>query len=226
MIFTESVSLVEAQLHGRFATDRIGGEWFTFSNPNKLQSAIATASALAAEVGLAAPLLKEAEALKFQASNKNMIQATGFALEQVRVLAWAKEQEKAVTVLNSELRGLLNEVAREGGDLGTAATIQNKTFRAKFDEATFLKDFPDGAQQYFVDKSGWSQKFDIKYKLPKNLGLQEEYTAKLKEISDLLPSRNTKVSAVELEEPLLRLTQLEAIVDWDLALSMARLKIE
>lgn len=226
VVFTEAVSLVEAQLHRRFATDRIGGEWFTFSDPKKLEAAIAASNALAAEVGQATPLLLEADALESQASNGIMIPASELALEQVRILAYAKEQEKATKALNSDIKGLLTKVAKAGGDLGAAATLQSKTFKAKFDEATFLKDYPDVAQQYFVDKAGWSQRFDIKYKLPKDSALQEDFSAQLDEIRDLLPQGKTKISAIDLEEPLLRLTQLEAMVDWDITLSKAKLKIE
>jgi hypothetical protein len=226
IVFTEAVSLVEAQLHRRFATDRIGGEWFTFSDPKKLEAAIAASKSLASEVGLATPLLLQADALESQVSNQNMIPATEFALEQVRILAVAKEQEKATKALGADIKSLLVGVAIAGGDLGAAATIQSKTFKAKFDETKFLMDYPDVAQQYFVDKTGWSQRFVIKYKLPKEFAFEEEFSAQLDEIRGMLPEGKSKVSAIDLEEPLLRLTQLEAITDWDLALSLAKLKIE
>lgn len=226
IVFTEAVSLVEAQLHRRFATDRIGGEWFTFSDPKKLEAAIVASNALAAEVGQATPLLLEAEALESQASNGIMIPATEFALNLVQTLEYAKKQKKATTALNSEIKGLLKKLAEEGGDLGTAATMKNVTFKPKFDEATFLKDYPDVAQQYFVEIPGWSHPFNVKYKLSKDFALQEDFSAQLDEIRDLLPKGKTKVSATDLEEPLLRLPQLEAIVDWDLKLSKAKLQIE
>ncbi len=225
-VFTEAVSLVEAQLHRRFATERIGGEWFTFINPERLDAAIAASKALAEEVGLATPLLQQADALESQVSNQIIIPASDLALEQVRILAIAKEKEKATKALGSEIKGLLLKVAKAGGDLGTAATMQTKTFKAKFDEATFLIDYPEIAKLYFVEKIGWSQRFDIKYKLPKDFALDEDFATQLDEVRSLVPVGKTKVSAVDLEEPMLRLTQLEAIVDWDLALSKAKLKIE
>ena len=225
-VFTEAVSLVEAQLHRRFATERIGGEWFTFTNPERLDAAIAASKALAEEVGLATPLLQEADALESQVSNQVIIPASDLALEQVRILAIAKEKEKATKALGSEIKGLLLKVAKAGGDLGTAATMQTKTFKAKFDEATFLIDYPEIAKLYFVEKIGWSQRFDIKYKLPKDFALDEDFATQLDEVRSLVPVGKTKVSAVDLEEPMLRLTQLEAIVDWDLTLSKAKLKIE
>jgi hypothetical protein len=226
IVFTEAVSLVEAQLHRRFATDRIGGEWFAFSDPKKLEAAIAASKTLAAEVGQATPLLLKAGALESQASNEITIPATEFALDQVQKLEYAKKQKKATKALDSEIKGLLKQVAEEGGDLGTAATMKNVTFKAKFDEATFLKDYPEVAQQYFVDLPGWSHPFYIKYKLAKDFALQEDFSAQLDGIRDLLPQGKNKVSSMDLEEPSLRLTQLDAFVDWDLELSTAKLKIE
>jgi hypothetical protein len=226
IVFTEAVSLVEAQLHRRFATDRIGGEWFNFSDPNKLDAAIAASKALAVEVGLATPLLLQADALESQASNQTMVPATEFAMEQARKYGYAKEQEKATKALNSELKGLLTIAADAGQDLGTVATRQSKTFKAKFDEAAFLKDYWDVAQKYFVEKAEWSQRFISKYKLPKDFAFEEDFSAQLDEIRHLIPQGAAKVSAIDLEEPILRLTQLEAIVDWDLKLSKAKLKIE
>lgn len=226
IVFTEAVSLVEAQLHRRFATDRIGGEWFKFSEPGKLEAALVTSKSLATEVSLAAPMLVEADSLEFQASNKNVIGATEYSLEQARILTAAKKQKKAIDAISAEIKELLSSAAKRGEDLGTAASIRNVTFKAKFDEATFLKENPDAAQKYFVDKSGWDHNFLLKYKLPKDFAFDVAFSNQLEEIRAFIPQGAAKVSAMELEEPNLRLNQLEALVDWDLTLSTAKLKIE
>jgi len=226
VVYTEAVSLVEAQLHRRFATERIGGEWFKFEHEAKLKSAIESTTSLATEVGHATPLLVRADELKDQNSNSLTVPATPDALAQAHLLVAGKEKEKALKALNVEIKDLLTSVAKAGGDLGTSATLQRKSFKAKFDEAKFLIDYPEIASKYFIEEPVWAPRFLVKYKLPTDFEFDPIFQAEVKAIRDLLPLEGQLIEASQLEEPSLRLTQLEAIVDWETTLAEARLKIE
>jgi hypothetical protein len=226
IVSTEAVSLVEAQLHRRFARDRVGGEWFKFKDDSLLVSAIDAARALAEEVGPLMPLLRESESLEQVASNGLEIAPNEIASRQALLLADAKEKEKSLKALAGEVKELLAGLAESGGDLGTSATVRKITFKAKFDEATFLSDYPEEAEKYYRTDASWFQRFNLTYKLPAEYQLDEAFTAAVAEIRDLLPSSASDFTAIELVEPSLRLTQLEAIVDWEAHLAEAKLKIE
>jgi hypothetical protein len=172
------------------------------------------------------PLLRESETLEQVASNGLEIAPNEIAVNQAFLLAEAKEKEKSLKALAGEIKDLLAGLAESGEDLGTSATVQKKTFKAKFDEAAFLNDYPAEAEKYYRTDASWYQRFNLTYKLPAGYQFDQAFTSAVTEIRDLLPSSASDFSAIDLVEPSLRLTQLEAIVDWEVGLAEARLKIE
>jgi len=221
IVQTDLVSRVEAQLHSRFARYRIGGEWFSFENDEELTTVIQHAKDLARDARDLVPTLLEADRLQATKSNGQLLSSTS-ELEAIgRKLAEAKAKSKICDTEVERISGILSAAA----EMGEAIPSVTKVFKPKFDQKALEADMPDLADKYLFQEKVWIPRFLIKLKLAGDFEPEAEFSAELSEIRNLIDGVKSPADFVQLSAPNLWLTKLKALLNWDLEILEAQLKI-
>lgn len=222
VVKTDLVSRVEAQLHSRFSRFRAGGEWFSFSSDEELNSAIEHAKELALEASAIVPTLLEADRLQTVESNGEVRPSDENLKNLGLSLASAKEKAKLCQIEIDRISEKLKAAAEQGESVPSVT----KVFKPKFDQKALESDYPELAQKYLVAKDSWSQRFLLKTKLPDEHQLDSAFGSEVAEIQALINQVESPEDFALLSAPSLWLTKLKALVTWELDILEARLKIE
>lgn len=225
IVTTPAVNVVEAQLHRRYASKRIGGEWFRFENDSELQDAVGTARELSEQVAARMPALLEAERLKTVKSEFSVIPASEEAKEFASELLLNQFKVKLLLKLETQLKELLGVMVESGTDVADVANIRQVSFKPKFDEAAFLADFPELAQTYQLETKTWNQRFLFKLKPTASLEVGDDFSSELSELEHLVSEIAISNDLSKFSETSLRLTELVSIYEWQKDLAEAELKV-
>ena len=225
VVRTEAVHMVEAQLHRRFARSRVGGEWFKFDDAAALADAVEQARELSLEAAKLVPLLDEADRLQLLPSNDEMLVATAEHLQVGESIAQAKEIKKRA--MNSEdlIKEFLALAREKGENISGAATTRKVTFKPKFQEAEFKRSYADIYKQYVVEERVWKGPFLTKRKWSAEASFSSDYSRQLFESEAAVQAAISTESIADLGEPILALTRIRGLADWDETLNVARLKV-
>jgi hypothetical protein len=221
VVRTDLVSRVESQLHSRFSTLRVGGEWFSFESDAQLQSVIDHAQELAKEAATLVPLILEAERLELLASNGETRPADEDLIKLGHDLASAKAKAKLCAVEVDRI----SQKLKAAEELGETVPSRTRVFQPKFDQTALEADFPDLAKKYLVAKDAWTQRFLTKSKLPADYEPEGTFTSELMEIRKHIDLVESPSDFALLSAPSLWLTKLKALVAWDLDILEVRLKV-
>lgn len=142
-----AVEAIETNLHYLFARNRVMGEWMQFTE-SELQTAIAKAKDLAAEMSNNIDDFKRAEALKDQISNGQIIPASEEATELYGTIQDLKEVLDSCDSALEKYDNYLYEAIELGIDVSGKAKIQERAGAKKFDEKLFAATYPELYKKY------------------------------------------------------------------------------
>ena len=229
IIFTDAVDHVEAQLHRRFAPNRISGEWFEFNTSSELDAALADAKGLAAEMSKLRPLFEQAEILQVTPDDGEIADASEDDLMNATDLLIAKERVKICKTAKKPIEELIKKTFESGVNVGTAAKSGTKTFVSKFDEAKFKQDYPEQYDEFLIKSSSWYQRFYLDSKIAKSTDVKKfsafnETQNEITRIDTQTINMSSPVKINGLNDLLLEITQLQVIAEWDQEVAEAKLK--
>ncbi len=231
IVQTDSVDLVETQLHRRLSPTRVSGEWFRFERDDELQHAIAQAHELAEEMNKLRPLFDEAERLESEPDDGSSQVPAQAALDAAKSLLIAKWKLEECDELQYSIHEDLSEAIEIGEDVKGAARSVSRTYRPKFETKRFKDEHPDLYDAFRVSTPYWYQRFTIKSSFRESIDPYEdestrEFIDEIEQISAKMHEVTSPDQAYLLNEQQLQITALEAVADWELAVSEARLKVE
>lgn len=225
IVKTAAVSMVEAQLHRRFSKNRVGGEWFRFTQDSELLAAIELAKKLAAEAETLVPILLEAERLQRLPSTQTAIPATDEHVSLAQQLAASKEMQKRITATEKDIRAFLVSQRTKGEAIDAAADVRTVTFKPKFQEADFSENYPGIHKKYLFEVKKWEGRFLPKVKWAEEIGLEQQFNEEFSEAEAAALAAIESTSISDLGEPILTLTRLGGLVDWEETVSAGKLKV-
>lgn len=225
IVHTDAVTRIEALLHRIFAHKRINGEWFKLETETEIQEVIEKARELAEEIKPFIPKFDQAEQLKNLASNEETKPATEQDILNAKLLAAAKLKLKMCKSLKSEVTQLLTVIYNEGGNVSGAASTQIKKFEPVFDEEKFKAENADIWESYLAEESKWFQSFLPKDKSVTLEDLDDEIQKDFASIKEVIDAVAISKDVALLNEPNLKLTNIEGIAKWEEDLLVAELKI-
>lgn len=225
IVHTDAVTRIEALLHRIFANKRINGEWFRLDTEAELQEVVQKARELSKEIEPFIPKFGLAEQLKNQASNSQKRPATEQELANAKLLAAAKLKLKMCKSLKAELTQLLTVIYNEGGSVAGVAGTQVKKFQPEFDEEKFKAENPEIWESYLAEESKWSQSFLPKDKSVKLEDLDEDIQKDFAEIRKTIDEVSVSKNVALLNEPNLKLANIEGLAKWEEDFLVAELKI-
>jgi hypothetical protein len=142
-----AVEAIETNLHYLFARNRVMGEWMQFTE-SELQTAIAKAKDLAAEMTTNIDVFTRAESLKDQISNGQVIPASEEATELYGTIQDLKEVLESCDSALEKYDDYLYEAIELGIDVSGKAKIQERAGAKKFDEKIFAATYPELYEKY------------------------------------------------------------------------------
>jgi hypothetical protein len=222
IVKTQAVDMVEAQLHRRFATKRIVGEWFEFQTDADIDVAVAEANNLAKEVAEMMPLFKKSMELDQEPSNGKVRPAKDGEKELLATLVVARKQKTVCEAVAKELKAILEKAYSEGADITVAARNSVTVFSPRFLVDEFKEENEVLWEKYLVDVQTWKHTFSPGARA-KELG--SDFDAQIEQIRTILESVKTSGNFSDLVEVNLVITNLKGIADWDAKVSEAKLKI-
>jgi hypothetical protein len=225
IVHTDAVTRIEALLHRIFANKRINGEWFQLETESEIQEVIDKARELAEEIKPFIPKFDQAEQLKNLASNGKTKTATEQDITNAKLLAAAKLKLKMCKSLKSEITQLLTVIYNEGGNVSGAAGTQITKFEPVFDEEKFKAENAEIWESYLAEESKWFQSFLPKDKSITLEDLDDEIQKDFASIKEVIDAVAISKDVALLNEPNLKLTNIEGIAKWEEDLLVAELKI-
>jgi hypothetical protein len=222
---TEAVSMVEAQLHRRFAKFRVGGEWFRFETDRELSEAITSSRELALEAESLIPVLHEAERLAMLPSTGELIPATDEILKEANSLALSKKLLKTLEKTDFDIKSFLEDARKKGEDVGGSAEVQLRKFKPKFQEAEFAENYPDIYDEFLLEESKWEGRFLLKVKADFSALLGETLSGEIAAVESMVAEAIASRSITDLGESILASARLAGLLDWDIALAASRIKV-
>jgi hypothetical protein len=225
IVETDAVDRVEAMLHRVYAHKRIQGEWFKLETESEIQAAVLKAKELAQEVSEIVPIFEAAEKLKVIISNGLTKPQEEKDLEIAKSLAVAKVKLSTATELKKEINELLTVIREAGGDVSAVAKTVLRTFSPKFDEKLFKEQNELVWEAYAVEISAMSSpRFTEKIKL-KLEDLELDFKNEISDIKAQIELARNQNDVTLLNEPNLRLTNIEGMARWDQDIAVATLKV-
>jgi hypothetical protein len=228
VIKTPAISEIENIVHGLFATERVNGEWFDFSD-SKLQEAIATAQDLADEAILYEVEMRSAGKLARELSDGQLIDPT------IEALAWhgAFLRAEAVSKYCNEFASSMKEIFRKKVEdtpeaVEHFATYRERKDRSIFDATSFEIAHPDLFQQFTKTTSRvaprltWTRPKDFNKSIEKLNPDLHVYGGSLVPLIE--QARSGKIDGETLHKHYLRILGFEARASWQLEVAKANIQ--
>ena len=225
IVKTAAVSMVEAQLHRRFSKSRVGGEWFKFGEESELVSAIDHAKQLAAEAESLVPMLLKADHLQKLPSTDALLPSCEEHFLLARQQAASREKQKLIANLEKEIKSFLMSQRSKGEEIDSAAELRVVTFKPKFQETDFAENYPEVHKQFLIEAKKWDARFLNKVKWSEEIGLDQQFVKDFREAESAAKSAIDALSFPDLGEPILALSRLSGLAEWDDTVSTAKLKL-
>lgn len=224
-IKTDAVSMVEAQLHRRLAKFRVGGEWFKFANEEDLVLALEDAKQLSEEAKSLSSLIQEAELLGQKPSNEIVAPSNQGLEEQADFLEFNKQAMKQIKDIKSKALQFIGEMREEGQEVESVARVRKVTYKPKFLQDVFAKDYPEVFAEYLFDETSISGSFRLKSR-PHGVSEEDlELSNEIEKIGQLVEESILAKSIESLTQPLLSIERLIGLVSWNIEIATSKLKV-
>ena len=228
VVKTPAVSEIENIVHGLFATERVNGEWFDFSEA-KLNEAIATAQDLADEAILYENEMRSASRLTKELSDGELLSPS------TEALAWhgAFLRAEAVSKFCEEYASSMKVVFRKKAESKPESVEHFATFRERkdrlvFDTTLFELSHPDLYLQFTKTTSRVAAR--LTWTRPKEFNRSieilnpelHEYGRSLEPLIE--KAKNGKIESETLHKHYLRVLGFEARASWQLEVAKANIQ--
>jgi len=228
VIKTPAISEIENIVHGLFATERVSGEWFDFTDA-KLNEAIATAKDLAEEAQLYEKEILAVAALAKETSNDVLLNPSKEAL------AWhgAFLRAEAISKYCQEFADSMIEVFRqkaeeEPDEVENFVTYRERKDRKVFDPEAFQNRYPDLFIQFtktttrIAPRLTWTRPKDFNNAIE---NLNPELFKYGKTIAPIIEkARAGKVDSETVHKHYLRVLGFQARAGWQLEIAKANVQ--
>ena len=230
IIPTDAVTVVEAQLHRRFASNRVRSEWFQFDSQDELDMAIREARSLANQMFELASIFGEVESLANRTDNGTTVSPDESTVEVARSLVRAKNCVKICADSEKKLKTILEEALSKGEDVQGVGKEQSMEVKPKFNRSAFKTDYPEIFQEFAVVSKKIIPRFLI------NSKFRKETLSKIQDQIDVFSSGIEQITAIGetfaaegqfhlMQDSILQLTKAKALADWDDSIYEAKLKL-
>lgn len=230
LVQTELVSVVEAQLHRKFAHLRVRGEWFELPTDKELSVAINAAKELAQSAAIAVKAFAKAAQLDRTLSTEKKLPETPDTralavryeisrLEGIRIKALRKEITSKFAIA-AQSGVAVDEVYKE--KIVMPSPVFNPELLKSRDAALYW--------QYakVVDGTQWKHSFSVKVKLTEAESvatLYPDYAAEIAQIERAIASTTDPNAALELADAEAALLRWEGYWTWEKELAKADLQV-
>ena len=219
-----AISDLEKSVHNRFATRRILGEWFVFTE-EELAAVIAVARNLSTEQSAHANRLKLAAELAKTESNDDICEPNEEAFEWYRRARAAKELEKRTKVLKQRSDIYFKGMIEKGIDTSLVAGWTTST-KTSFDKEKFAESHPALFEQFQKEETKLAHRFLLKSNVDAVVPeLDEafiEFEGRLSDFYDNVADNSDFLEEVHLVH--LELLGFQAQAKWDFEIAEANLK--
>ncbi len=226
VVKTPAISEVENIVHKLYATHRIEGEWFHFTDA-QLATAIKAASQIADEIKANAKAITTAQELKTRPSTEKVVKPTAKLLGYFEEYHTANVKFKACKELVEQYKDLVKAAADDGEDISSVAKVKPVKDQEVLDIEALSEKYPDLWQQYCVTTSRVSGSFRWATYSGNELSLQKidkTLFALTEEFAQLLSSKSKSAKAA-LHEKHLVLLGHQARAELDREIAAAKVQI-
>ena len=225
IVKSEAIDMVEAQMHRIFAAKRVSGEWFQFDEDSELDTAIAEAKKLAAEAEERVRLFTEVAKLAKLHSTDEQLPANPELQAAAFNLAMAKEKSRRCAAALSALQEKLVFAYKAGADVSAVARSVTRTFKPKLDLEALKAAHPDLFAKYERAITKFRGAFLLKVKGADLIHSDVEFIAEIEAIEKLVAAEIPHSEIQLLNEPILELTRMKGLADWQVQVLEAELKV-
>ena len=231
IVKTHSVSKVESQLHKRFATKWIHGEWFKFDNDQELISAVSLARELSEEMAEFQPIFERYQELQ----NTPHVGDTTISPspEAVEIAKTRKISKWKMNQCDEMLKTIVDQFWKAwdaGVDLDGVVGIYTQSQAPTFKKDNFKEEYPELYEEYNRTKKRFSKQFSIAAGAAKPDDNSEttthEFIVALNKIRAEIDEISVPNYARSLIKPYQKLLSLKAEIKWEYDYAEARLGIE
>lgn len=227
VIKTPAISAIENIVHGLFATERVNGEWFDFTE-SKLTEAIETAQNLADEAILYENEIQTAEKLAKEVSDSNIVEPTTEALAWHGAFLRAEAIGKFCTEYADGMKEVFRESIEAEEEVEHIATYRERKDRKVFDPVAFELEYPDLFVQFtkvshrITPRLTWTRPKDFDKSISKLHPELFAYGDTLNGLTD--KARDGQITKEQLHKHYLRLLGFKARADWELEIARANIQ--
>jgi hypothetical protein len=227
VIKTPAISEIENIVHGLFATERVSGEWFDFTE-DKLAEAIDTAQNLADEALLYEEEITTAAGLAKVVSSEAMIQPSAEALDWHGAFLRAEAIGKYCSDFAEGMRDVFREAIEQEEPVEHIAVLRERKDRKIFDVTAFELAHPDLYLQFtkpttkIAPRLTWSRPKDFEKAISRLHPVLSAYGTSLEGLTER--ARKGEVSKELLHKHYLRLLGFGARANWELEIARANIQ--
>jgi len=227
VIKTPAIFEIENIVHGLFATERVSGEWFDFTD-TKLVEAIDTAQNLADEAILYENEIHSAAALAKVVSSAQLIVPSTEALAWHGAFLRAEAIGKYCQEFADGMRGVFREAIQQEEPVEHIAVLRERKDRKVFDSVAFQLEHPDLYVQFtkisrkIAARMTWTRPKDFDKSISRLNPELHAYGSSLEGLTE--QARRGEVTKELLHKHYLRLLGFGARADWELDIAKANIQ--
>ena len=227
VIKTPAISEIENIVHGLFATERVSGEWFDFTD-KKLAEAIETAQNLADEAHLYEQEIRAAAKLGKVLSTQEIIKPSTEALAWHGAFLRAEAIGKYCTEFAEGMKDVFREAIQRAEAVEHFAVMRVRKDRKIFDPVAFELEYPDLYIQFtkptkkIAPRLTWTRPKDFDKSISRLNPELHSYGTSLKGLIE--QTREGKLSKEVLHKHYLRLLGFGARASWELDIAKANVQ--
>ena len=228
VIHTPVVERVETTLHGLYATQRLSGEWFTFS-PKERRDVVARATQFASEAKSAQAAMQKAADLKKVESTDAVRKPSKKARELHSEYLRLNVQDRACADVLKLLIQALSAARDAGVKTDGVMSVQSRRPSERFDEEAFKAEYPTLWAKFSAAQDKWSTRFTwsvSKNDLPELKSVNKSLATFVDSVSQLVGDPKQRRSVDKFHGKYLEALQFVAPVDWALELVADRVRAE
>ncbi|MEI6648448.1 MAG: GIY-YIG nuclease family protein [Actinomycetes bacterium] len=158
VITTPAISEVENIVHKLYATHRIEGEWFHFTDA-ELAKAIKTATELAAEIKASIKTVEAAQKYKTSLSTEKIVKPTAKLKEFYQAYQIANLKFKRCKDLLDQYKATIKEAVEKGEDVAGVAKVKEVKDRVDLDLKALEEKYPQLWGNFLVTTSRLASSF-------------------------------------------------------------------
>jgi len=227
-IETPAVSEIEKMLHGLFATNRVSGEWFHFTD-DQLNQCIEVAEELAKEAESNTEFFSKQDELKNVLSAGEVKQPTDEITKFHHEYLWAEVEKKSCKPITEEVKAILSEAVAQGEEGADELAKIQKTHRHPFSEEDFQNAHPGLYKKYLVleEKIGGSFRWTRPKDSEKELSvINPELNTLIGEISATITAVRNRAGSIEiLHRQRVQLIGYETRAEWQMKIAKANVAV-